>query len=82
MNVRVANHVHKLCVDPRTTQYGWLHSLRSADQMNHPSMTTRTPIRNSVRRRISSAPTPGRMSTNADAPAKTALTSNPTGMAT
>ena len=31
VNVRVTNHVHKLCVDAKTTQYGWHHSFRSAD---------------------------------------------------
>jgi hypothetical protein len=49
---------------------------------NQAAMAITTAIRGSFRWRITSGAISGRTSTNADPAAKTALTSNPTGMAT
>jgi hypothetical protein len=54
----------------------------STVQTNQTTIAASTEVRKSVRRRISAAPSPGRTSTKADAAAKIALTSKPTGIAT
>ncbi len=51
-------------------------------QTNHNAIAIRIPARRSLRWRITSCANSGRMSTNADPAANTALTSSPTGIAT